>query len=120
MEAFFRRLMGLRLLPAILLCLPGIALCAWYTSSAVLAFKRYEFAQKDKVSLNTEFFHIYLHDQFERDIRWLATPRYSSRIKLSVIEMNVSRSEMMHFLAGAGKETARPWEGEVRSGRPDI
>ena len=59
---------------AIMLSLPGLVLCAWYSYAALSVHYRHAMAIKQSVPLSVELFQLHLHDALVRDERRLSIP----------------------------------------------
>jgi hypothetical protein len=94
---------------AIILSLPGIFLCIWYSSSAVLKLLSYQAALEEKSDLSLEMFHIYLHDILRRDTNWIMYSDEPEKSKIDVFNLNIAKGDLITMYAQADRENDRKY-----------
>ena len=94
---------------AIILSLPGIFLCIWYSSSAVLKLLSYQTALEEKSDLSLEMFHIYLHDILRRDTNWIMYSDEPEKSKIDVFNLNIAKGDLITMYAQADIENERKY-----------
>ncbi|MBN2718771.1 MAG: CotH kinase family protein [Deltaproteobacteria bacterium] len=109
MHFIWKRLIRIRLMSAVILALPGIFLCIWYSSSAILKLHSYEMAVDEKAPGNLEFFHIHLYDILHRDLRWIMSQGDVDKSKIETLILEVGHGSMIDLYGGAGKSEDRPY-----------
>jgi hypothetical protein len=105
----FRRIYLVRPLSALLLCLPGIALCLWYAFSAYSRFDGYRRMVEDKIALSVEDFQLHLHDVLWSDLRriFLAAPPDPSNLEF--FAFHITTEALNGLFRGVEKEDKRPY-----------
>ena len=109
MDFIWRRLLSIRLMSAIILSLPGIFLCIWYSSSAILKLHAYEVAVDEKAPGNLEFFHIHLYDILNRDLRWVMSHGDVDKSKIETLVLEVGHGSMIQLYGSAGEPSERAY-----------
>ncbi len=107
-SSVFRRFYRARLLPSLVICLPGLLLWAWYAWSAFAQVHQYRRTVKYDGPLLLETLHIALHDRLEADIRRMLMPPPPDPSSLYTYRLRVQRQEWNTLLDSLdGKE--RPY-----------
>lgn len=116
----FRRIYLVRPISALLLCLPGIALCLWYAFSAYSRFDGYRRFTEEKPSLTIPLFHLELYDVLRSDFRNLFVDTPPNPSNLEVFSFHITTESLNGLYRGAEKEDKRPYvpaKVERRGGR---
>ncbi|MCP4679363.1 MAG: hypothetical protein GY854_28510 [Deltaproteobacteria bacterium] len=109
MSGVFRRFYLLRSLSAVLLCLPGILLCLWYSWEAYASFDRYNRMTDAEATFNIEEFHLQLFDVVRRDMRRMFMPPPPSQSRLKKFAFHISHENLTKLYAGAQMDSGRPY-----------
>ena len=79
---------------AAVICLPLMLAMAWYTWSAYAQFDRYRRASGTNEKLDTELFHIFVHDELDKDIRRMLLPERPEPGAIPTFELSVGRQAL--------------------------
>lgn len=97
----------MRLMSAIILSLPGVFLCVWYSSSAVLKLLSYQTALGEKVAMDFELFQVYLHDILQRDVNWIVYSDEPEKSTIDLFNLNISKGDLITMYSQADKDDDR-------------
>ncbi|MFC1610865.1 CotH kinase family protein [Myxococcota bacterium] len=79
---------------ALVLCLPLVVLVGWYAWSAYAQFDRYRRAVNEPVELTRDTFHIFLHDELDRDLRRFLIAERPDNSSLPTFELSLTREAL--------------------------
>ena len=96
-------------IPALLICLPGILLCLFYTWSAYASFDRYRDITHTDIPFNMEIFHIKLYDLLNKDLKQMSNKGPEGHSKIKNFSLIISSSKLETFLSGAENKNKRDY-----------
>jgi len=105
----FRRIYLVRPLSALLLCLPGIALCLWYAFSAYCRFDGYRRFAEERTGFTFELFHLDLYDVLRNDLRNMFLDAPPDPPNLELFAFHITTESLNGLYRGSEIEDKRPY-----------
>lgn len=99
----------MRLRQGLLVSLPLLLTAAWYAWSAYAQMDRYRRAEKSARPIDTELFHIALHDELYRDLRRVTLPERPSTNRLPLLSLAVTRDGLDALNQQLSRDSARTY-----------
>jgi CotH kinase protein len=94
---------------ALLLCLPGILLCLWYSWEAYASFDRYRRMVDNEVEFSFEEFQLQLFDVLSRDLRRIQMSSPPDPSKLNRFDLHISKQNLAKLYEGSSIDSGRPY-----------